>query len=182
MMNLTNPIRLTKFPALTGIGGASIITGSRRFRLESFVRFPLPQFTTFMLVMHMAIGCCMHHAHACEVNCCSEPAAAAEACGCGTHRHDEMAAVSHDEVGDDAEGDGHGDQHQCTGDHCIFIHSQPAPGQVGEFVADHCPLEIVATEDNAVSFRSQLDRSLDQPLSVAGASLRTHLALHVLLI
>ncbi|MCB9925312.1 MAG: hypothetical protein H6822_24250 [Planctomycetaceae bacterium] len=181
MMNVPALIRLTKFPALTGIGEASIITGSRLFRLESFVRFPLPQFTTFLLVMHMAFGCCMHHAHACEVNCCSEPAVSAEACPCGTHRDEELAEVSQDGVGHDAEGDGH-DQHQCAGDHCTFLHGQPTPDEVGEFVADHCPLEIAATDGNAVSVRSHLDRSLDQPLSVAGASLRTHLALHVLLI
>ena len=107
MMNVPALIRLTKFPALTGIGEASIITGSRLFRLESFVRFPLPQFTTFLLVMHMAFGCCMHHAHACEVNCCSEPAVSAEACPCGTHRDEELAEVSQDGVGHDAEGDGH---------------------------------------------------------------------------
>ena len=173
---------MTKFPALTGIREMSIIRGPSVFRLESFVRFPLPQFTTFLLVMHMAIGCCMHHAHACEVNCCSEPAASAGACACGTHRHNEMAEVSQEGVGHDAEGDGHGDQHQCAGDHCTFLHGQPAPDEVGEFVADHCPLEIVAADGNAVSFRAHLDRSRDQPLSVAGASLRTHLALHVLLI
>ncbi|MDA1049360.1 MAG: hypothetical protein O3C40_02630 [Planctomycetota bacterium] len=146
------------------------------------MQFLLPQFTTFLLVMHMAFGCCMHHAHACEANCCSEPTATAEACPCGTHRHDDMTEGSVDGAGHVPEGGGHGQRHQCAGDHCTFVQSQPAPDEVGEFVANLCPLEMVATEGNVVSFRSHLDRSLDQPLSVAGTSLRTHLALHVLLV
>jgi hypothetical protein len=51
---------------------------------------------------------------------------------------------------------------------------------MGEFVADYCQLEAFATDGDIESFRSQLDRSQDQPSFLAGTSLRTHLALHVL--
>ncbi|MEO8498056.1 MAG: hypothetical protein ABI614_23570, partial [Planctomycetota bacterium] len=83
------------------------------------MRFPLPQITTFLLLVHMAFGCCGHHAHACEVDCCSEPAAIAEACACDTHQNDGPA--------EDSEGGDHGERHHCAGDHCTFVSSQSSP-------------------------------------------------------
>ncbi len=138
------------------------------------MRFPLPQITTFLLLVHMAFGCCGHHAHACEVDCCSEPAAIAEACACDTHQHDGPA--------EDSEGGDHGERHHCAGDHCTFVCSQSSPVQTGEFALDVCAREFVFTDINVDLLRSHLDRSFDQRISLAGISLRTHLALHVLLI
>jgi hypothetical protein len=45
-----------------------------------------------------------------------------------------------------------------------------------------CPLEAPDTGGNLSAIRSQLDRSQDLHAFLAGASLRTHLALRVLLI
>ena len=138
------------------------------------MRFPLPQITTFLLLVHMAFGCCGHHAHACEVDCCSEPAVSAEACACDTHQYDDPA--------EDSEGSDHGEQHNCAGDQCTFLSSQSSPEQIGEFALEVCPLEFVVADVNVDLFLSQLDRSFDQRIPLAGISLRTHLALHVLLI
>jgi hypothetical protein len=173
MYKLT-PNRILRFPALTGTRERPIITWSRFSRLEPRVQFPLPQITTFLLLVHMAFGCCAHHAHTCEVNCCSEPAAVAEACACDTHLHDGPA--------EDSKSGDHGERHQCAGDHCTFVSSPSSPEQIDERATDLSPLEFVGTDVNVDLFRAYLDRSLDQRHSVAGISLRTHLALHVLLI
>ena len=138
------------------------------------MRFPLPQITILLLLVHMAFGCCGHHAHACEIDCCAEPAARAEACACDTHQHDGPA--------EDSEGSDHGEQHHCAGDHCTFVSSQSSPEQIGEFELDVCPLEFVVADVSVDLFRSHFDRSFDQRISLAGISLRTHLALRVLLI
>jgi hypothetical protein len=62
------------------------------------------------------------------------------------------------------------------------LSSQSSPEQIGEFELDVCSLEFVVADVNVDLFRSHLDRSFDQRISLAGISLRTHLALHVLLI
>lgn len=178
-MSPTSPNRRQLFPALTGAWEKPIISWFGFSRLESYVQFPVPQITTFLLLVHMAFGCCMHHAHSCESNCCSEPAAMAEACPCGTHRHTEEAEGSTNGVGEPTN---RPQKHQCSGDHCTFLQSQPLPEQMGEFAADFCQLEAIAADSGIDSFRSRLDRSQDQPFFLAGTSLRTHLALRVLLI
>jgi len=182
MMTFTAPIRLTKFAALTGTRETPIITWSRLSRLESYVQFPLPQITALLLLVHMTFGCCMHHAHTCETKCCSQPTATAKACPCGTHRHDDVTEASFNGLEHFTEGGGHGDRHQCSGDHCTFVQTQSSPEEVDEHAADACPLELVDANGNVDLFSSYLDRSLDQPQSFAGTSLRTHLALRVLLI
>jgi len=144
------------------------------------VRFPLPQITTFLLVVHMAFGCCVHHGHACETNCCSAPAAAAKKCPCGTHRDDSVKAESMPGVDDFAGAGDHHERHHCTDADCTFVHSQPTADEIYEIAADVCPLDVVAANDD--SFQSELDRRLDQPHVIAGISLRTHLALCILLI
>lgn len=172
-------IRRLLYPALTGAWEKPIIRWLGFSRLESYVQFPVPQITTFLLLLHMAFGCCMHHAHTCEVNCCPEPTAVAEACACGTH---EEADHEGESANEDAEPANHPAKHHCSGDHCTFVQSQPSPEQMGEFVADFCPIEAVVTTDDVDEFRSQLDRSQDQHILHAGTSLRSHLALRVLLI
>lgn len=182
MMNFSTPIRLTKFPGLTGTGQKPIIQWSGLCRLESYVQLALPQITTFLLLVHMAIGCCMHHTHACETDCCSEPTATAEACPCGTHRFDDVAEAPLNGPGHFTERGGHGDRHQCGGDHCTFVQSQSAPEEFDEHSADCCILDLVDSNSSVDLSFFHLDRSLDQPHSFAGNSLRTHLALRVLLI
>lgn len=181
-MKFSTPLRSLKFPALTESSKRPMIEGSGLSRLESYVQFPVPQITTFMLLVHLAFGCCVHHAHACDTNCCSEPSTTAEECPCGAHRHYNLTEHSVNEAGCLAEPGADGGRHHCEGIPCTFVHSRPSAKQVGERVADGLLLEIVAADSHADSFRSRLDRGLDQRFSVAGSSLRTHLVLRVLLI
>ena len=181
-MNFLRPVRTLQFPALTGSSEKPIIRRSRFSRLESYVQLPLPQITTFLLLLHLAFGCCMHHTHACESDCCSTPIAQAESCPCGTHQHNQVPALSGNDLKDLAERDHDAEQHQCIGDSCTFVHSQPSPEQIGEVTADIHPLEVITADSDAGTCRSQMGGNLDQPLPIAGSSLRTHLALRVLLI
>lgn len=144
------------------------------------MQFPLPQITTFLLTLHMVLGCCTHHTHGCESDCCSVPAATTEACPCGTHRDDEVTTEPRNGVVDLAEGGDHGERHDCAGDDCTFVHSQPTPNQNNASTADICPLDLVAADDDSSHFH--LDCGLDQRLSIAGSTLRRHLVLRVLLI
>lgn len=144
------------------------------------MQFPLPQITTFLLTLHMVLGCCTHHTHGCESDCCSVPAATTEACPCGTHRNDGLTTDSTNGVIDFAGSRDHGERHDCAGDDCTFVHSQPTPNQNNASTADICPLDLVAADDD--SSHSHLDCGLDQRLSIAGSTLRRHLVLRVLLI
>lgn len=134
------------------------------------MRSPLPQLTTILLLIHLGFGCCMHHTHACESDCCATPAASVETCPCDTHRHDDPP-VRHD--------DG---QHQCDGNPCSFVSSDPVPEEVGEFALAICSLEVVTAGATSGLSLAHLDHSLDRRLPFAGTSLRTHLVLRVLLI
>ena len=134
------------------------------------MRSPLPQLTTILLLVHLGFGCCTHHAHACETDCCATPAASVEACPCDKHRDDETP-VRHDEG-----------QHQCDGNPCSFVSSEPVPEEIGEFVLALCSLEVVTAGATSESYLANLNRSLDRRLPFAGPSLRTYLALRVLLI
>jgi hypothetical protein len=146
------------------------------------VQFPVPQITVLFLLLHTAFGCCMHHVHTCEVNCCPAPAATAEACACGIHEHADHGDDSSDHGTSTTEPANHSPKHHCSGDHCTFVQSQRSPVQLGEIVADVCPLDAAVTCADVEAIRAELDRSQDQRILHAGTSLRTHLALRVLLI
>jgi hypothetical protein len=156
----------------------STIKWSDFSHLESYVQFPVPQIT-MVLLLHMAFGCCMHHAHTCEVNCCQEPAAMAEACDCSTHEHPGYEDDGSNECAEPAD---HPPNHHCSGEHCTFLQCQRLPELLCEFAADFCPLEAVLTGCDVRVFRSEPDYGQGPPILHAGTSLRTHLALHVLLI
>lgn len=142
----------------------------------------LPQLTTVLLLIHLGFGCCFHHAHACEAECCPTPVAASEACPCRTHEHDEDSVNYGSTLDDFADGGHHGEQHHCAGEQCTFIALQPSLELTGEFVANSFALKVIAAGDEASSCRNYLDRNLDRLLPIAGPSLRTHLALRVLLV
>jgi hypothetical protein len=147
------------------------------------VQFPIPQITTIMLLVHMVLGCCTHHVHACETHCCAAPTASAEACPCSTHQHDsDVPASPVNGLVKVAESGSHGGQHHCQGNTCTFVRVQPSPEHIGEFAADICPLELIVAECDADSHRPYLERGFDPLLSPARPRLRAHLVLHVLLI
>lgn len=176
---LRAPLSALRFPLLTLVRRHWTIRLRGFSRLESYVRFPVPQITTFLLLVHTAFGCCLHHAHACEDNCCSEPSARAESCQCDAHQDDELAEKSTSAVGSFTAGGDHHEQHQCAGDDCTFVHTQLAPEEFDGSAAHAWPLDIVVAVDSS---RAHLDRSFDQRLAFAGTSLRRHLVLRVLLI
>ena len=54
------------------------------------MRLPIPQITIFVLVLHMGLGCCWHHAHQGSAVCCQAEGLAPEAVAsapCGLHAH-----------------------------------------------------------------------------------------------
>ena len=115
------------------------------WRLESTMKIPIPQLTTILLLVHMAFGCCWHHAHSCAVNCCETPSARAEVC-CDGHRHHGLNSAydDRDRSDDDRRSNRHHrsesapcdrstpDQHQCEGDRCSYVRSGRSPVEEGQ--------------------------------------------------
>lgn len=141
---------------------------------------PVAQLTTILLLIHLGFGCCFHHAHVCEIGCCSAPVATADACPCDTHRHDDVPTGSPNGADFFAGGGHHGEQHQCDDAACNFVSSRPVADRIDELTTDVCPLAARAAEIG--SPLAQRGRGLGRPVSFVGSSLRTHLALRVLLI
>jgi hypothetical protein len=147
------------------------------------VRSPVPQITTYVLLVHMLLGCCAHHAHACESHCCSSPAASASACPCGTHEQDSAIAetMNGDAVGFVAKSGRQREAHHCEGAACTFLRSQSLSQQLDPFLADVCAPAAVAGPSAADACSSLWARPLAE-LSIGGPPLRVHLLLRVLLI
>lgn len=144
--------------------------------------FPVSHITAFVLLLHMLLGCCLHHAHTCEMGCCSEPAAAAEPCGSHAHQHADHDDHSAGEGSKGSDPGEHPHKHHCNGERCTFIQKQPSPEQLGVFAVESCPLEVAVSGYDADAVRVSFEGMNSQPVRVAGNSLRTHLALRVLLI
>lgn len=92
-----------------------IITWSVSLRLESYLKPLIPQITTALLLFHLVVGCCFHHAHACVMDCCDAPAAKAEDC---CHHGEEAEGTDTAPLGHDGHED---DQHECDGGICVFM-------------------------------------------------------------
>lgn len=138
---------------------------------------------THLLLIHMVLGCCFHHAHACERECCPEPAAIAETCDCSTHDAlDQPASELAGIVGDLPEDRRDHHQHQCEGDQCRFV--------VAERASEHERELNVGVRLLRLAFAGHRSDAVDKTLvpgtvhshSTFGFSLRTHLRLRVLLI
>ena len=91
------------------------------FPLKWWIQVAVPQITTTILLVHMAIGCCWHHGHAC-VTGGGRFARCAETPGC------EATHSAHDECGVEWESpahDNHSDhEHRCEGNRCTFVRSK----------------------------------------------------------
>ena len=148
------------------------------------MRFPIPQITIFVLVLHTALGCCWHHAHDCIAGCSDATTAVEHACPCESHEHDEHAPSEDDHRGEGkrCEGDHHRHEHDCEGDHCTFVRSGRSSEERGErsFDTTFLALDDSAQEPSLISARSP--QALDQPASNSGPPLRSHLLLGILLI
>jgi hypothetical protein len=107
------------------------------------MRWPVVHSTIFVLVVHLVIGCCVHHEHTCEANYCQRPGALAERCQGQSHRHadeqrqDVADRAAHanphaDHPGDDSEHTPprhdlphHAPPlHHCQGDQCQVVRSE----------------------------------------------------------
>ena len=162
--------------ALTGWPEKPIIRWKGVSRLESYVQFPIPQMTTFILLGHLGLGCCWHHAHTCTATCCESPAVTAGLCGCDVHAHNE---TKHGQYGysDDTR-----HRHQCDGDRCLFVRWEPSPDQKGELHFDLCPLDVALSPTKSELIYSRQTCGQDHSLRDDGLRLRAHLLFSVLLI
>jgi len=128
----------------------------------------------------------MHHAHACEVNCCSEPAATAEGCFCASHHSvgDADFGQTRHGLSDGAlSGGGHElPQHRCEGDLCTFVWSGQSPEQLGELRLDLCPLELAVSLHEADRIPANFGGGRELSDCGDGPPLRVHLLFSVLLI
>ena len=89
------------------------------------MRSPLPQLTTVLLLVHLGLGCCLHHSHACEMGSYELETAGAE--GCEHHRHSPNTAKPQKECDAPPVGigrEGH-HSHECSGQDCTFIAVRP---------------------------------------------------------
>jgi hypothetical protein len=111
---------------LTQSAGKPKIGQRVSLRLDGFMRFAIPQLTTILLVLHVGIGCCWHHAHACVTHD-SDAHKSAKACPCESQDHElglgesnhELAAGGPSPCGQDRH------EHSCEGDRCTFVRSKP---------------------------------------------------------
>ncbi len=139
------------------------------------------RFFTFFLaglvLLHATFGCCLHHAHACDVDCCDAPAATMSDCSCEEHQEDNSPIFSSSK---ECSSPGH-DSHHCTGDACTFMASLSSHGQYkgvgGEPTAiAHRLGDIAAERKCSISAKPKI------PLGSVFNASHLHLALSILLI
>lgn len=152
-------------------------------RLESFVQFPIPQITTLALLVHAALGCCWHHAHACvPKGSASAPTAMVGTCQGHFHcdSHGQEGEGQSDNTSNPIDDGSH--DHQCEGSDCTFLATETSLEQRGELSFDLCPLDLVTTATVSIALPQQPSFQLNHRASRASASLRAHLLFSVLLI
>ena len=161
--------------ALTPSPKSRIIKGVGFVRLEIYVQFAVPHITTILLVLHLAMGCCLHHAHQCVAYCCDAPGPVAEACPCDSHSdHEEDHDATLAELASDAGGHQPSHQHRCEGDQCTFLRSTgPVLGEMGEMQLSLNALDVLPLSVGAGCESHDARRE-------AGASLRSPLRAHLL--
>ena len=140
----------------------------------------MPQITTTILLLHLVLGCCWHHAHGCETNCCDAPAASAAACACDAHG--DGHAAGHDgrcgpDCGRAAHEQDRGESHHCDGARCGFVRAEPPTAPDGDLEPDF----YLFLGGADIRQQSAVLRFLNCAI-LAGPPLRTHLLLGVLLI
>jgi hypothetical protein len=180
----------TKFLSLaTQLGSRSVLTRKQKepmipfkgfSRLESFVRRPIPHITTFVLLVHLALGCCMHHTHACETACCETPVAVAEACPCGGHEHDEDDSTAEHNSNDQDSNRPH--EHSCDGAKCVFMQTETHTDVSSELNAGEFAFAILLESEELTASAAAIDHLLQIRYGFADPPLRTHLLNQILLI
>ena len=127
-----------------------------------------------LVLMHATFGCCMHHAHSCEVDCCDAPAATAVDCPCRGHEDETVSRAIG--VANDSSRDH--DSHRCDGDACTAVVTQSsdddAVNLADQPTAIVCGVAALTAVANAAGLR--------RPSGVVSSAPRLHLVLSVLLI
>jgi hypothetical protein len=124
--------------------------------------------TAVVMMAHLVMGCCLHHAHACENMKCTNPTreTASLEIQCSTNVHDGSSHA------------GHGVQ-KCQGEKCSFIPSSPT---AGSFVMQPFQGLVLSIIDESFALTCSF---AEQKFSATGRLLppvRLHLANQVLLI
>lgn len=136
---------------------------------------------TALLLVHMVLGCCFHHAHACEQGCCPEPAANVRACPCHDHAAEAGKAAEPVGVAGDLPNDGEDrHQHSCDGDSCRFVAAERTfehdrPSHVGP----RSPSLVLASHGGDPA-AATLAAETVRADAASGTSLRAHLRFCVL--
>ncbi|MCA9124150.1 MAG: hypothetical protein H6822_02190 [Planctomycetaceae bacterium] len=140
------------------------------------------RFFTFILaavvLVHATFGCCIHHAHSCEVDCCDSPAATAAACPCDGHNHEEESGAGSWEL---ARHSGHdNDSHRCEAEQCTLVAPEPSDNDLDDTFSTVTAFAclVVGADVTLVSNKPEHGK----PPGVVSAAPRLHLVLSVLLI
>lgn len=138
---------------------------------------PFTFFLAALVLMHATVGCCVHHAHSCEVDCCELPAATAVACHCDGHSHEKdngpgasLELANHSNHNRDS--------HDCEAAPCSFVASRSAD-KVWDVALDSAT--AIAFIGSAASFGRTLSIAPETPDVVSSAP-RLHVILSILLI
>lgn len=152
-------------------------------RLDDFMRFAIPQFATVVLLIHVGLGCCWHHAHACMTRD-GESHPRTELCGCTASNDDVQHECRSQGLanGSSTPGEHGGHEHECEGDHCSFVSSKPTSEQVAECDADAVSIPATLTQRDGLLRHHAAFRNAALTGSHLPSTLRTHLLLGVLLI
>jgi hypothetical protein len=152
-------------------------------RLDGFMRFAIPQLTTILLVFHVGLGCCWHHAHACVTHD-GDTHTSAQACPCEAEDHElEHAHLAYELAGGAPSPCGHDrHEHQCEGDRCTFVRSKPASGQAAEWDLSTFSIPAAATLREIPLSDSFASADAASAREHAALPLRAHLLFGVLLI
>ena len=130
-------------------------------------------FLTALVVVHTTFGCCIHHAHSCESECCDSPTPSAADCPCSGHEHGEPNIPDAPTVSYDSS-HGH-DSHRCEDDPCLFF-STMSHSEFGESFG-----KTYVTVCHAVTTEPQVAVAVQRSTPIVPVT-RVHLALSVLLI
>ncbi|MCA9146444.1 MAG: hypothetical protein H6823_24200 [Planctomycetaceae bacterium] len=144
------------------------------------MRYPLPQLTTLLLLIHMGFGCCFHHAHACDSSGCELKET--HAGDCDGHDHPFASVVLHVTSSALTLSDCHEERHshECSGEDCKFVAISPRWGAAIE-EANEMSWLTVASLFPPTSTQQESSLAYEVAPARSGVALRrTHLALHIL--
>jgi hypothetical protein len=140
---------------------------------------------TAAVLLHATLGCCFHHAHSCEADCCDTPSKTADGCPCHSDEHRESSDVtSHDEHHSDHDRPHHDrphhGRHKCEGAECSFARTESASVtdslEAGKYIA------VWTLSFTCVADFSPTVSMPTRPGNSDPGELRRHLVLAVLLI